>query len=589
MANKPEESILSRAVGAMLGVACGDALGWPNERASRYASDKNGHKGTLAKFRKWTRRSGSRYYPYEEIIQAGTYSDDTQLILCMARSLQYGEQWQDRFCRVELPIWTLYERGGGGATKRSADAWATGVPPWSEERKKNEVSRYFDAGGNGVAMRILPHALFKAEQSTFEPVACNILLDGTATHGHPRALVGALCYGYALWQSFRKTGRLIFGGVVKELLDHSEDWGAFPKSEALPKGWLDAADKQVSDYQGLWDAAVGELTQYLKVCHDDGISKGALAADDKVLRSIQCFDRKVNGAGTVAAAAAAYLASRYAPEPMNGVIKAAYATGADTDTIASMTGGLLGAISGDGWLFPLKADVQDSEYLQRMAKVLVAKCASAKPAESSKQAIKPQLNQFKDSLAKFSPGESLNLPDGRHGKIVSAGETIGKTGKFKAVFCRIALDDGQSLEVSKLVKGSFINKQPSAGATSASQAASTLKFGTKLPTRELNKAVRFYEEILGLEIDKERKKTVTFKQGLVLVSGDYLRSEYEGADIHTMFYIEVSDIEGRFSKVKEDGIKIVTPLSAWKNTKRSYFRCSDPDGNIIEVFSSAGQ
>jgi hypothetical protein len=70
-------------------------------------------------------------------------------------------------------------------------------------------------------MRILPHTLFMADSDVFGPVAKNILLDGIATHGHPRALVGALCYGYALWKSLRRTDRLQFGEVIDDLLDNS--------------------------------------------------------------------------------------------------------------------------------------------------------------------------------------------------------------------------------------------------------------------------------------------------------------------------------------------------------------------------------
>jgi predicted enzyme related to lactoylglutathione lyase len=314
-----------------------------------------------------------------------------------------------------------------------------------------------------------------------------------------------------------------------------------------------------------------------------------LAIDDDVLRALRCYDRKVSGAGTVAAAAAVYLASRYAPEPMNGVTQAAYAVGADTDTIASMAGGLLGTISGIEWLLPLKESVQDSEYLQVMAKALAAKNTVTETVNVPRQGIRSQLNKFKDDLFNVNPGKSLALPDGRRGEMISVDETIGKSGKFKVVFFRIAIDDGQSVEVSKIVKGSFAGRQtPVSTKSSAPAAEGTLNFGIKLPTRELNKAVWFYKEILGLEIKRKTSDIVTFEQGLVLVPGNYPKSQYNGSDIHAIVYIEVADIEGRFSRVKDGGIKIVTPLSLWGNTKRSYFRCSDPDGNIIEVFSTVG-
>lgn len=588
MANKIERNILNSAVGAILGAACGDALGWPFERVRRAYFEKNKSKGPFSEFQKWTRRSGGRYYPHEETIDAGTYSDDTQLILCITRSLLHGQQWWDRFCHIELPFWALYERGGGGATKRAADAWTDGFPPWSEKRKKNDVKRYFDAGGNGVAMRVLPHVLFKADNDTFAPIAQNILLDGITTHGHPRALVGALCYGYALWRSIRRTEQLKFGEVVDDLLHNLNDWGASPEPNAALAEWLHVADKQIPDYQGLWMDVVNELTSYLNICRE-GISKGSLTLDDDVLRSLHCYDRKINGAGTVAAAAAVYLASRYAPEPMNGVTRAAYAVGTDTDTIASMTGGLLGTISGTEWLSPLEVGVQDSEYLKVMAKALATKNTITGKADISRHAIRSQLSKFKDDLLEVNPGKSLGLPDGRFGKKVSVNETIGKNGKFKVFFYRIAISDGQSVEVSKIVKGSFADTQPPVSTKSIAPTTSTLNFGIKLPTRKLNKAEWFYKEILGLEVKEKTSAVVTFEQGLVLVP-DYFypKSQYGGSDIHTLVYTEVADIESCFTRVKDGGIKIVKSLSRWGDTKRSYFRCNDPDGNIIEVFSTAG-
>ena len=588
MANKPEGNILNSAVGAILGAACGDALGWPNERISRSNLEKYKSKGLLSEFQKWRRRSGGYYYPHEEIINAGTYSDDTQLILCVSRSLLHGKHWWDRFCHIELPFWTIYERGGGGATKRAASAWKDGIPPWSEKRKKNDVKRYFEAGGNGVAMRILPHILFKADDDTFAPVAQNILLDGIATHGHPRALVGALCYGYALWKSIRRTSPLLFGQIIDDLLCNSNDWGHLPESNDTSAEWLHVANIQVPDYQSLWVDVVDELTSYLNICREE-ISKGARALDDDVLRSLHCYDRKINGAGTVAAAAAVYLASRYAPEPMNGVTKAAYAVGTDTDTIASMAGGLLGTISGIDWLSPLEAGVQDSEYLQLIAKTLATKNTVTGTVDIPRHGIRSQLNRFKDGLLKVDPGKSLGLPDGRLSKVVSVDETIGENGKFKVFFCRITVDDGQNIEVSKIARESFADNQPPVSTKGIAPAISTLNFGIKLPTRKLNKAVWFYEEILGLEIKNKSSDIVTFKQGLVLVPDyHYPKSQYGGSDIHTLVYIEVADIERHFSRVKDSGIEIVTSQSIWGNPKRAFFRCSDPDGNIVEVISAAG-
>ncbi len=175
----------SKTAGAMLGAACGDALGWPNERVRKSKVPKQ-PQGCLHEFRKWYRRSGGRFFPHEEIIEAGEYSDDTQLILCLSRSLLRGEKWFEFYTQVELPFWSLYERGGGGATKRAVNSWQDGIKPWNPNRKPQEVTKYFKAGGNGVAMRALPHALYHCERD-FDKVASSIFKDGATTHVHPRA------------------------------------------------------------------------------------------------------------------------------------------------------------------------------------------------------------------------------------------------------------------------------------------------------------------------------------------------------------------------------------------------------------------
>ena len=69
--------------GAMLAAAIGDALGWPNEQNS---NNLNKHYNELNAFVEWSRKCGG-YWPYEERICAGEYSDDTQLLIATLRSL----------------------------------------------------------------------------------------------------------------------------------------------------------------------------------------------------------------------------------------------------------------------------------------------------------------------------------------------------------------------------------------------------------------------------------------------------------------------------------------------------------------------
>ena len=317
---KDERSIRSprrgRRKGALLAFAAGDALGWPQEMR-RSGRNSAGGAAPRIEFRTWTRRGGGRYRPYEEVIDAGAYSDDTQLTLAVARSrTNHGADWWKAFMQVELPLWTIYERGGGGATKRAAQVWTAGRPPW-QSAKTDVVRRYFDAGGNGVAMRVLPHALLLAEQDDPTALVHDVVRDGSATHGHPRALVGATLQAYAAWSLLRRKRTLAFGELLDLLIDERRGWGAFPGSGHGGETWFAAANRAEDEsYERIWDRTVNEALQLLEVARN-GVRAGALADDRAVLDKLGCFGRH-KGAGTVTAAAAAYLVARHAAQPAHG-------------------------------------------------------------------------------------------------------------------------------------------------------------------------------------------------------------------------------------------------------------------------------
>lgn len=114
----PDKSVIPfkvKATAAMIGAAVGDALGWPEEGRATLATRKSAGP-RRGDFVSWTRRAGGRFYAHEEEIASGDYSDDTQLIIATSRSLLDSPDWFRVFTRIELPLWTAYERGGGGAT-----------------------------------------------------------------------------------------------------------------------------------------------------------------------------------------------------------------------------------------------------------------------------------------------------------------------------------------------------------------------------------------------------------------------------------------------------------------------------------------
>ncbi len=358
---------IERAHGALLGVAVGDALGWPQEQNSGRLGQAPESPETLT-FQPWRRKGGSRFQAYEEHIKAGEYSDDTQLLIATARSILRSKNWAPILSRQELPLWLLYERGGGGATKRAARVWLSGGPPWKPP--KRQLQSYFDAGGNGVAMRILPHVLKTGQ--TREHLMRDVMRNGILTHGHPRALIGAIVYAHAAWWITRTSTPLPLGGVIEELLDNRAEWEVFPgHTEGSTAGWLDAANYAFPHgYEAEWKKTVQEICDGLVTVHAAIRKQGALLNDQAMLERLGCFG-KMNGSGVVAALAVLYLFSVHITDPITGLRTMAFAKSADADTLASMLGGLFGLTLGLEWIPASLQQVQDHDLIGDIADRLV--------------------------------------------------------------------------------------------------------------------------------------------------------------------------------------------------------------------------
>ena len=215
-------SILDRCTGAMLGSAIGDALGWPNENRSG-----NIHKLEIKNdsFIRWSRRTGGKYWNHVEEILPGEYSDDTQLILAVSRSLISGN-WQCFFSEKELPYWLEYERGGGSSVKKAAKILKSNKLPWNADTYRE----YFNAGGNGAVMRILPHVIVDSKNPNTPALMRDVIRDSIDTHGHPRAILGATCYAYLLQQLLHIEDTLNYGDLINCVLDGFNDWSKFDLS-----------------------------------------------------------------------------------------------------------------------------------------------------------------------------------------------------------------------------------------------------------------------------------------------------------------------------------------------------------------------
>lgn len=565
-----ESQQLDRAVAAFLGAAVGDALGWPNEARARSSSRESQRK---REFVAWTKRSGGRFAPHEERISAGEYSDDTQLILAVSRARIYSSEWWKHLAHVELPFWTVYERGGGGATRRSAGSWLSGAAPWE---KGTLAGKYFDAGGNGVAMRILPHCLAHRSDETFSELAVDILSDGVTTHGHPRAHVGALAYGFALWSAFRLDSTLRYGQLLEEALEHKDIWGRLPSLKGRWASWSAALPGGEEEYERRWNSTVHEMSDLLECAHR-GLRGGAIAGDFDVLTELGSFNPKVNGAGTVTAAAALYLVSRYAASSLEGVLQAAFAVGSDTDTTASMVGGMLGAINGISWVEPYVGQLQDAAYMRDIATALQEGATAKVDGRIFSRITREGVSALTDVLRSASDGDAVALPNGSEGRI--EGRDVQREGKV--AIWKVAVSDGYTLYL-KHISQKATDSRPSNSPTISHRGFEAARIGISIGVRDLRRSRRFYEEVLGLSVVPRSETSLIVQGSLALKECVPSLFSSEGLTI----FLEVSNIDACFEAVARQGIALDSPLTS-RGRSRSFI-CRDPDGYLVEVYQRAG-
>src|SRR5687768_14817386 len=92
--------------------AIGDALGWITEfERDGISLEKKYGVELIDRFYDWRKNVGGRFVGFTDNIASGSYSDDTQLMLAVARSIKSnGDVDNDYFSKVELHNWLEYAR-----------------------------------------------------------------------------------------------------------------------------------------------------------------------------------------------------------------------------------------------------------------------------------------------------------------------------------------------------------------------------------------------------------------------------------------------------------------------------------------------
>lgn len=339
-------SVEEQTTRSALWAAWGDAAGFPAELAGDHATLQRRFDGDATLGGSWRRRIGGRMGPTVELAP-GTYSDDTQLRMAVARCIREPGRFDvEAFSKIELPVFLSYELGAGRGTKSAARALGKRAARWYANFYDRPTA-YVDGGGNGAAMRIQPH-VWAAPSPRPDSYLPAVLRDTVSTHGHPRALLGSALHAIALGsalhqQQLPEPGR--WAGMV-DYLDALPDLLAADdqlRGRWLPQ-WTERAGTTFADALG---GARRELHHHAAIAadlaHDNGYDLERRYT--QLLRSLGGFDPSTRGAGDTSALLALWLAWCGQHQPAQTIAMAAGAVGSDTDTVATMAGALLGAVA----------------------------------------------------------------------------------------------------------------------------------------------------------------------------------------------------------------------------------------------------
>lgn len=346
---------------SMLWSAWADALGFISELTGESGLRQRTQGRPLLDTMAWSRRVGGQY-GVRANLPAGTYSDDTQLRLAVARSISNRGFDVETFARIELPVWPAYALGGGRASRAAAAGMAKSSATWHT----NFYEGWTKSGGNGAAMRIQPHVWAGGLDDTY---VSTVIRDAVVTHGHPRALVGAVLHAVSLAFALRE------GHTASE-----QDWRSllhatrrairfFYEDTNLAAIWVtswEAAEQR--SFTLAWEETVDECERLFSIASDFVSASRSHRWDAhtsyrEMLTGMGLTDKATLGSGTATVVAAVALSTVFGDRPAEASLLAAHTLGSDTDTIATIAAATIAA-TGD---FPLTGSVQDVGYLESEA------------------------------------------------------------------------------------------------------------------------------------------------------------------------------------------------------------------------------
>lgn len=447
--------------GALKLSAIGDALGWITEFENSTESLKFKFGiSSIDKFYDWEKNVGGRYNGFIDKIKAGSYSDDTQLLFCVSRSIKpSGDIDNIYFSKNELPAWLLYSRGAGRTVKNAAQKIERKSAKWNSNFfnfKAREVTvDYRESGANGAAMRILPIAL--ANFRDIEKIKREVFSNSIVTHGHSRAILGALLLAYAVDlilpispEDFNPENFIIqIGQNFQKKFELS-----FLNEPTFASWILEWNSGSRISFQEQFQTTLIETQVQLRQLYKGLTAKQPI---NEILKQIGCVEKETKGSGVSTVLAGIFLTCKFHKTPIDGILHAVNYLGSDTDSIAAFTGSLLGALHGQSIIPENWKYVQDFDYLDKIAIDLLS--ISEKTYSKEDNNRDNTLRVFDISKDIYSLGETVYFEPLREGIILKIDRQQPLTkGKYNLII-DIDFKIGQSCRFSKLISGEMPKAQ----------------------------------------------------------------------------------------------------------------------------------
>ena len=316
----------ARFQGCLVGLAVGDALGYPHEfRGVAQVRAELGPQGITGFLRLQDPRFSRPHFTGPDH-PPGTFTDDTQMSVAVAEALvakgaEGGEALMAELGRrfVDWYFSPQNNRAPGEATGVGCRALRDGVP-WREAGKRGSK-------GCGANMRVAPVGLFYADLDRVERVARD---QAAMTHRHPAAAAGAAAAALAVALALRgDPPEAMHAEIARRVRGESPDfdavWGRVPRAVLRSP-----------------DEVLVSLEQ-----NPDGLGE-SWVAEEAIASALYCHWRH--------------------PDDYRACVLEAANTEGDSDSIACIAGGLSGAALGIEAIPPdWRRGVEDSDRLHALA------------------------------------------------------------------------------------------------------------------------------------------------------------------------------------------------------------------------------